>query len=93
MFGWFFTIVGWLIFGVIIGAVARFVLPGKQEMSLLMTAKAAGIHAGDYFRDVLTRISTCTDAKLLTPYGWKQHFEAEVTGRRHALIEQIVRSA
>jgi len=62
-------------------------------MSLLMTAKAAGVHPGDYFRDVLLRISTCTDAKLLTPHGWKQHFEAEVTGRRHALIEQIVRSA
>ena len=59
-------------------------------MSLLMTAKAAGIHAGDYFRDVLTRISTCTDARQLTPHGWKQHFEAEVTGRRLALLEQIV---
>ena len=59
-------------------------------MSLLMTAKAAGLNANDYFRDVLLRISTCTDAKLLTPHGWKQHFEAEVTGRRQALIEQIV---
>ncbi len=62
-------------------------------MSLLMTAKAAGIHANDYFRDVLLRISTCTDAKMLTPHGWKQHFEAEVTGRRQALIEQIVGNA
>jgi len=62
-------------------------------MSLLMTAKAAGIHAGDYFRAVLLRISTCTDVKLLTPHGWKQQFEAEVTGRRQALIEQIVRDA
>ena len=59
-------------------------------MSLLMTAKAAGIHPGDYFRDVLLRISTCTDAKQLTPHGWKQHFEADVTGRRQALIQQIV---
>ena len=59
-------------------------------MSLLMTAKAAGINPGDYFRDVLVRISTCTDAKMLTPHGWKQHFEAEVTGRRHAILQQIV---
>ncbi len=59
-------------------------------MSLLMTAKAAGIHPGDCFRDVLLRISTCTDVKQLTPHGWKQHFEAEVAGRRRALIEQIV---
>ena len=55
-----------------------------------MTAKAAGIHPGDCFRDVLLRISTCTDVKQLTPHGWKQHFEAEVAGRRQALIEQIV---
>ena len=61
-------------------------------MSLLMTAKAAGIHPGDYFKDVLLRISTCTDAKLLTPHGWKGHFEAEVTQRRHALLEQLAGS-
>ena len=62
-------------------------------MSLLMTAKAAGLNANDYYRDVLLRISTCTDARLLTPHGWKQRFEAEVTGRRQALIEQIVANA
>jgi transposase len=59
-------------------------------MSLLMTAKAAGIHPGDYFKDVLLRISTCTDAKKLTPHGWKDHFEAEVTGRRHALLQELL---
>ena len=62
-------------------------------MSLLMTAKAAGIHPGDYFKDVLLRISTCTDAKLLTPHGWKQHFEAEVTERRHTILQQILGAA
>ncbi|MEO5617781.1 MAG: hypothetical protein ABIS67_08415 [Candidatus Eisenbacteria bacterium] len=61
-------------------------------MSLLMTAKAAGIHPGDYFKDVLLRIPTCTDARLLTPHGWKGHFEAEVTQRRHALLEQLAGS-
>ena len=59
-------------------------------MSLLMTAKAAGIHPGDYFKDVLLRLSTCTDAKMLTPHGWKQHFEVEVTERRHAVLQQIL---
>ena len=62
-------------------------------MSLLMTAKAAGINANDYFRDVLLRISTCTDVRQLTPHGWKQHFEADVTGRRQALIAQIIGNA
>ena len=59
-------------------------------MSLLMTAKAAGIHPGDYFKDVLLRISTCNDAKLLTPHAWKAHFEAEVTARRNEILERIL---
>lgn len=59
-------------------------------VSLLMTAKAAGVNVNDYFRDVLTRIATCTDVCKLTPHGWQQHFEPEVTGRRQELLEQIV---
>jgi len=59
-------------------------------MSLLMTAKAAGVHPGDYFKDVLLRISTCTDARLLTPHAWKAHFEAEVTARRNEILERIL---
>ena len=62
-------------------------------MSLLMTAKAAGIHPGDYFKDVLLRLSTCTDVRKLTPHGWKQHFAAEVTERRHAILQQILGAA
>ena len=58
-------------------------------MSLLMTAQAAGIHVGDYFRDVLVRISTCNAVKKLTPHGWKEHYAAEVTERRHALLREI----
>jgi len=39
-------------------------------MSLLMTAKAAGVHLGDYFKDVLLRISEPgTDVESLTPHG------------------------
>ena len=62
-------------------------------MSLLMTAKAAGIHPGDYFKDVLLRLSTCTDVTKLTPHGWREHFAAEVAERRHALLQQIVVAA
>ena len=29
-----FHIIGWLIFGLIVGAIARFLVPGKQPMSL-----------------------------------------------------------
>jgi uncharacterized membrane protein YeaQ/YmgE (transglycosylase-associated protein family) len=31
-------IIAWLLFGLVVGAVARFLVPGKQPMSLLMTA-------------------------------------------------------
>ena len=59
-------------------------------MSLLMTAKAAGVNPGDYFKDVLLRISTCKDARLLTPHEWKANFEAEVTARRNEILERIL---
>ena len=62
-------------------------------MSLLETAKAAGVNPGEYFKDVLLRISTCSDVTMLTPHGWKQHFEADVIGRRHALLQQILGTA
>jgi uncharacterized membrane protein YeaQ/YmgE (transglycosylase-associated protein family) len=36
--GTVFHIIGWVLFGLIVGAIARFLVPGKQSMSLLMTA-------------------------------------------------------
>ena len=57
------------------------------------TAKAAGIDTRDYFKNVLLRLSTCTDVKQLTPHGWREHFAAEVADRRHALLQQIVGKA
>jgi len=63
-------------------------------MSLLMTARAAGVHLGDYFKDVLLRISEPgTDVKSLTPHGWKERFEPEVTARRHEILKKLVGAA
>ncbi len=63
-------------------------------MSLLMTARAAGIHPGDYFRDVLLRISEPgTEVKDLTPHGWKERFEPEVTARRYEMLTKLVGAA
>lgn len=59
-------------------------------LSLFATAKAAGIDPREYFRDVLLRISTCSDVKKLTPHGWKQHFAAEAEARRHEILQRIV---
>ncbi|HEX5105649.1 MAG TPA: GlsB/YeaQ/YmgE family stress response membrane protein [Pirellulaceae bacterium] len=32
-----YSVISWAVFGLVIGAIARFILPGKQSMSLLMT--------------------------------------------------------
>ena len=67
---------------------------GSILMSLLMTAKAAGINLNDYFRDVLLRISEPgVSVKDLTPHGWKERFEPEVTARRHELLKKLVGAA
>jgi transposase len=63
-------------------------------MSLLMTAKAAGVNPGDYFKDVLLRISEPgVDVKSLTPHGWKERFEPEVTARKHEILQRLVGAA
>ena len=36
--GTVFHIIGWALFGLIVGLIARFLVPGKQPMSLLVTA-------------------------------------------------------
>ena len=66
---------------------------GAILMSLLMTAKAAGVDPGDYFKDVLLRIATCSDVKQLTPHGWKEHFAAEVKARRYDILQRLVATA
>jgi transposase len=62
-------------------------------MSLLMTAKAAGVNPRDYFRDVLLRISTCSDVSALTPHGWKANWEAEVTAQRQRVLDTLLAGA
>lgn len=32
-----FAILGWMLFGLIVGALARLIVPGRQQMGLLMT--------------------------------------------------------
>lgn len=59
-------------------------------MSLLMTARAAGVNPRDYFRDILLRVSepglTAAD---LTPHAWKERFEPEVTARRNEILKRV----
>ena len=59
-------------------------------MSLIQTAEAAGVNVKMYLRDVLQRISTETDVKKLLPHAWKEHFQAEVEGRRNEIIDLLI---
>ena len=58
-------------------------------LSLLMTAKAIGLNPRTYLRDVLTRISHCSDVGKLTPHGWKKHFAAEVASTRDEILHRL----
>ncbi len=33
-----FEIIGWAVFGLVVGLIARFLMPGKDSMGLIMTA-------------------------------------------------------
>ena len=44
------AIIGWIIFGLIVGAIARFLMPGTQSMGMIMTILigVAGSFVGGY---------------------------------------------
>lgn len=44
---------------------------------------------GDYFRDVLVHIPTCTDVLKLTPRGWQEHYATEDTERCHGPLHEF----
>ncbi len=59
-------------------------------MSLVMTAKAIGLNAITYLRDVLLRISTESDVKKLTPRGWQEHYAEQVAQDRDDAVSRLL---
>lgn len=60
-------------------------------MSLLMTAKAAGVVPREYFRDVLLRISERgLTAKDLTPHNWKERFGIQIAAQRDEILRKLI---
>ena len=57
--------------------------------SLVQTCREIGINPTEYLRDVLLRISTCSDVARLTPHGWAKHFMAEVHAQRRQALAHI----
>jgi uncharacterized membrane protein YeaQ/YmgE (transglycosylase-associated protein family) len=66
--GIFFYIIGWLMFGLIVGAIARFLLPGRQQMSWLMTI-LLGV-AGSFLGGALGSFVFGRINESLQPGGW-----------------------
>jgi uncharacterized membrane protein YeaQ/YmgE (transglycosylase-associated protein family) len=61
-------IVGWCIFGLIVGAIARFLMPGRQNMGWLVTIVLGivGSFAGGFLSSVIFGHSD----SLVNPAGW-----------------------
>lgn len=51
-------ILGWLVFGLIVGAIARFLLPGRQSMGIIMTIVLGivGSFAGGFIASMFTQV-------------------------------------
>ena len=62
------AIVGWIIFGLIVGVIARFLMPGDQPMGIIMTTLlgVAGSFAGGYIGSLVSG----RGLELAQPAGW-----------------------
>ena len=61
-------IIGWIVFGLIVGAVARFVMPGRQNMGLFKTI-LLGV-AGSFAGGVVSAIIFGGIEAGVRPSGW-----------------------
>ena len=62
------SIVSWIVFGLIIGALARFVMPGRQAMGWIMTILLGVV--GSFAGGALSTLIFGSGAGLVRPSGW-----------------------
>lgn len=62
------TIISWLVFGLVVGAIARLLLPGKQGMTWFMTA-VLGI-VGSMAGGGISWLLFGTPEETFNPAGW-----------------------
>lgn len=62
------AIIGWIIFGLIVGAIARFLMPGTQSMGMIMTILlgVAGSFVGGYVGSLVSG----KGLDVAQPAGW-----------------------
>lgn len=61
-------VIGWCFFGLIVGAIARFLMPGRQNMGWLLTM-VLGI-AGSFAGGFLSSLIFGSSDSLVNPAGW-----------------------
>jgi uncharacterized membrane protein YeaQ/YmgE (transglycosylase-associated protein family) len=63
------AIIGWIVFGLVVGIIARFVMPGAQPMGLIMTILlgVAGSFLGGYLGHLLHGGGSLDPSQ---PAGW-----------------------
>ena len=62
------SIISWLVFGLIVGAIARFLLPGRQSMGWLMTAVLGVV--GSIVGGAISWLIFGTPEDTINPAGW-----------------------
>jgi len=63
-----YLVISWIVFGGIVGAIARFLVPGQQSMSILMTI-LLGI-AGSFVGGAISWLIFGTPTGNINPAGW-----------------------
>jgi uncharacterized membrane protein YeaQ/YmgE (transglycosylase-associated protein family) len=61
-------IISWIVFGLIVGAVARFVMPGRQNMGLFMTILLGVV--GSFAGGVVSAVIFGSIEAGVRPSGW-----------------------
>ncbi len=62
------SILSWIVFGLVIGAIARFIMPGKQNIGLPLTI-ALGI-VGSFAGGAISTLIFGSSESYLNPAGW-----------------------
>ena len=64
----FITILTWIVFGILIGAIARFVMPGRQNMGIFMTGLLGVV--GSFVGGGLSHLVFGSGEGFVRPSGW-----------------------
>lgn len=62
------AIIGWIVFGFVVGVIARFLMPGRQSLGLIMTTLlgVAGAFVGGYLGSWISG----NEMDIQDPAGW-----------------------